>query len=167
MAIKKLSKLIELAQKIPKKRVVVAYGQDETTILATKRAIDLKIAEFTLIGDEKVIKKICADHDIDSSIYTIVHEPDEIAAGHTTMQLLSEGNGDVMMKGLISSDKFLKCMLDKEYGLMIPDAILTSVSIARNSRLPQTAHLRRCCFHTPPNIDQKIAMTKLCDRNRP
>jgi len=59
-----------------------------------------------------------------------VHEPDEIAAGHTTMQLLSEGNGDVMMKGLISSDKFLKCMLDKEYGLMIPDAILTSVSIA-------------------------------------
>ena len=38
MAIKKLSKLIEFAQNIPKKKVVVAFAQDETTILATKRA---------------------------------------------------------------------------------------------------------------------------------
>lgn len=159
MAIKKLSKLIELAQKIPKKKVVVAYAQDETTILATKRAIDLKLAEFTLIGDKKVIKKICAVHDIDSSIYTIVHEPDEMTAGHTAMRLLSEGNGEVMMKGLISSDKFLKCMLDKEYGLMIPDATLTSVSIAEIPDYPKLLIFADAAFIPRPNIDQKIAMT--------
>jgi phosphotransacetylase len=58
MAIKKLTKLIELAQKIPRKRVVVAYAMDETTILATKRAIELNLAEFTLVGNKQVIEKI-------------------------------------------------------------------------------------------------------------
>ena len=159
MAIQKLSKLIELAQKIPKKKVVVAYAQDKTTILTTKRAIDLKFAEFILIGDKKVIKKICTDHDIDSSIYTIEHEPDEMAAGHKAMQLLSEGNGEVLMKGLISSDKFLKCMLDKEYGLMLPDATLTSVSIAEIPDYHKLLIFADAAFIPRPNIDQKIAMT--------
>lgn len=159
MAIQKLSKLIELAQKIPKKKVVVAYAQDKTTILATKRAIELKFAEFILIGDKRAIKKICKDHDIDSSIYTLMHEPDEMSAGHKAMQLLSEGNGEVLMKGLISSDKFLKCMLDKEYDLMIPDATLTSVSIAEIPNYHKLLIFADAAFIPRPNIDQKIAMT--------
>ena len=159
MAIKKLSRLIELAQKNPKKKVVVTYAQDETTILATKRATDLKFAEFTLIGDKKVINKICADHNIDTSIYTIIHEPDEMEAGHKAMQLVIEGNGEVMMKGLISSDKFLKCMLDREYGLMIPDATLTSVSIAEIPDYHKLLIFADAAFIPRPNIDQKIAMT--------
>ncbi len=159
MAINKLSSLIELAKQISKKKVVVAYAQDETTILAAKRAIDLKFAEFTLIGDKKVLKKICADNDIDSSIFTFVHEPDEMNAGHTAMRLLSEGNGEVLMKGLISTDKFLKCMLDKKYDLMIPDATLTSISIAEIPNYHKLLIFADAAFIPRPNIDQKIAMT--------
>jgi len=159
MAITKLENLIELARKKRKKKVVVAFAQDDTTILATKRAYDLNFAEFILIGDENIITKICINYDIDPGIYTIINEPDELAAGHRAMRLLSDGEGEVLMKGLISTDKLLKCMLDKEYGLAIPDATLTSISIAEIPNYHKLLIFADAAFIPRPNIDQKIAMT--------
>ncbi len=159
MAIRKLENLIELVKKNSKKRVIVAYGQDDTTILATKRAIELKFAEFTLIGNEKVINKICADHDIDPKIYTIINEPDEMKSGKMAISLLNEGKGDVLMKGLISTDKLLKCILDKDNGITIPDATLTSISIAEIPNYHKLLIFADAAFIPRPNIEQKIAMT--------
>lgn len=159
MAIKKLENLIEMVKKKSKKRVVVAYGQDDMTILATKRAIELNFAEFTLIGDRKVIKKICADHDIDPNIYTIIHEPDEMKSGERAMTLLNNGKGDVLMKGLISTEKLLKCILNKDNGLTIPDATLTSISIAEIPNYHKLLIFADAAFIPRPNIEQKIAMT--------
>jgi len=159
MAIKKLENLIELVQANPKKKVVVAYAQDEATILSTKRAIELKFAEFILIGDLKVITKICAEHDIDPGIYTIIDEPDEMKAGQASMKLVNSGVGDVLMKGLISTDKLLKCILDKDNGLMLPDATLTSISIAEIPNYHKLLIFADAAFIPRPNIEQKIAMT--------
>lgn len=159
MAIKKLDTLIEMVKKKSKKRVVVAYGQDDTTILATKRAIELDFAEFILIGDKKVINKICVDHDIDPDIYTIIHEPDELKSGEKAIELVNNGEGDVLMKGLISTDKLLKCILDKDNGLTIPDATLTSISIAEIPNYHKLLIFADAAFIPRPNIEQKIAMT--------
>ena len=159
MAIKKLSELIELARNIPKKKVVVAFAQDENTILATKKAIDLDFAEFTLIGDREIITNICNDNVIDPEIYNIIDEPDESSAGHRAMELLRDGDGDVLMKGLISTDKFLSCMLDKRYDLMIPDAVLSSISVAQIPDYHKLLIFADAAFIPRPNIEQKIAMT--------
>jgi len=159
MAINKLENLIELVKTKSKKRVVVAYGQDEITILATKKVIDHKFAEFTLIGDEKIIKKTCAENDIDPGIYTIINEPDEMKSGKLAISLLNEGKGDVLMKGFISTDKLLKCILDKDNGLTIPDATLTSISIAEIPNYHKLLIFADAAFIPRPNIDQKIAMT--------
>ncbi|MCD6176303.1 MAG: hypothetical protein J7K29_00525 [Candidatus Cloacimonetes bacterium] len=160
MAINKLEDLIELVKTKSKKRVVVAYGQDEITILATKKAIDLKFAEFTLIGDQEVITKICVDHDIDPNIYKIVHEPDEIKSGKKAMTLLNHGKGDVLMKGIISTDKLLRCIIDKENGIMIPKATLSHISIAEIPNYHKLLIFTDAAFIPRPNIEQKIAMTR-------
>jgi len=159
MAINKLENLIELVKAKSKKKVVVAYGQDEITILATKKAIDLGFAEFIMIGDQEVIKTICTEHDIDPNIYTIIHEPDEMKSGIKAMILLNDGKGDVLMKGTISTDKLLKCILDKDNGLTIPDATLTSISIAEIPNYHKLLIFADAAFIPRPNIDQKIAMT--------
>ncbi|MDP8268064.1 MAG: phosphate acyltransferase [Candidatus Tenebribacter davisii] len=159
MAIKKLEQLIELVQKNPKKRVVIAYGQDELSILSAKKAIDLNFADFTIIGDESIIKKICKDHDIDHKLFTIINEPDEMKSGKKAMTLLNHGNGDVLMKGLISTDKLLKCIIDKENGLMIPKATLSHISIAEIPNYHKLLIFTDAAFIPRPNIEQKIAMT--------
>jgi phosphate butyryltransferase len=160
MAITKLESLIEIVQKKARKKVIVAFGQDETTILATKRAHELRFAEFTLVGDEEVIKKVCANHDINPSIYNIIHEPDEMESGKKSIAMVKEGLGDVLMKGLISTDNLLKCMLDKEDGVMLPNSLLSHISIAEIPNYHKLIIFTDAAFVPRPNIDQKIAMTR-------
>ncbi|MCF7858567.1 MAG: hypothetical protein K9N07_04495 [Candidatus Cloacimonetes bacterium] len=159
MAITKLDQLIKLVRTKPKKTVVVAYGQDELTILATKKAIDLKFADFILIGDREVIKSNCKKHNIDPRIYEIIHEPDEIKSGKRALTVLNNGKGDVLMKGLISTDKLLRCIIDKENGIMIPNATLSHISIAEIPNYHKLLIFTDAAFIPRPNIDQKIAMT--------
>ena len=70
-----------------------------------------------------------------------------------------QGGGEVLMKGIISTDKFLKCMLDKEYNLMIPGATFTSISLAEIPNYHKLLIFADAAFIPRPNIDQKIAMT--------
>mgnify|MGYP006900183263 FL=1 len=38
------------------------------------------------------------------------------------VQMVSEGKGDVLMKGLVSTDKYMRGILNKEFGLVPPKA---------------------------------------------
>lgn len=160
MAITKLEHIIDLVRTKEKKKVIVAYGQDETTILATKEAHDFDFADFTLVGDEKVINKVCANHDIDPSIYNIIDEPDELISGRRSISMVKEGLGDVLMKGLISTDNLLKCMIDKEHGVMVPNELLSHITIAEIPNYHKLIIFADAAFVPRPNIDQKIAMTR-------
>jgi phosphate butyryltransferase len=63
------------------------------------------------------------------SIFTIVHNPDEISSVSQAVQMIREGQGDFLMKGLCSTDKFLRAILNKETGLLPPKGILTHCGV--------------------------------------
>ncbi|MCF7920899.1 MAG: hypothetical protein K9N06_13410 [Candidatus Cloacimonetes bacterium] len=159
MPLKRLEDLFELIKTMPKRRVVVACAQEENTILSVRDAIKLNFAKVTLVGDETLIKEICLKNDIDPSIFRIIDEPDDLMAGKKAIALIKQGKGDVLMKGLISTDKLLKCILNKEDGLMIPGAILTHISIAEIPNHRKLLLFSDAAFIPRPSIDQKIAMT--------
>jgi len=159
MAIKKLDDLIDLVKTKPQKKVVVAMGQDETTILAAKEANDMGFGKFTLIGDEKIIKRTCSEHNINPSIFTILHETNEMECGRRSVLHAREGKADVIMKGLISTDKLTKCILDKEHGVIQPRKLLSHISIAEVPYHNKLLIFTDAAFVPRPNIDQKIAMT--------
>jgi len=159
MPIKKLEDIIGLLKSKPKKRIVVAYANDETTIQAVKDTITLNFAEVTLVGDEEIIKDICKRNNIDPGIFEIIHEKDDLLAAKKAIALIKAGKGDVLMKGLISTDKLTRCILDKDDGLMIPGAILSHVSIAEIPNHRKLLIFSDAAFIPRPNIDQKIAMT--------
>ncbi|MDN5353881.1 MAG: hypothetical protein PWQ09_637 [Candidatus Cloacimonadota bacterium] len=160
MSIKKLDQLFELAKQKPTRHLVVAYGQDKYTIHAVKEAIDNKLVKVTLVGDEEVIKQECVELDIDPNSFEIVHEPDEWKSGKKAVSLINEGKGDILMKGLISSDKYLKCILDKQEGLMIPKATLTHITLVEAPAYNKLLVASDCAFIPQPDINQKIAITK-------
>ena len=57
--------------------------------------------------------------------FTIVHNPNELQAVAQAVQMIREGQGDFLMKGLCSTDKFLRAILNKETGLLPPKGTLT------------------------------------------
>ena len=115
----------ELRSRGARKRMVAAWGVDSHTIAAAAKAVELGLADVTLVGDENLIAQACKEEDVDMSIFTIVHNPDELPSVAQAVQMIREGQGDFLMKGLCSTDKFLRAILIKETGLLPPKGTLT------------------------------------------
>lgn len=115
----------ELTGRGTRKRMVAAWGVDSHTIAAASRAVDLGLADVTLVGDEALIAAACREEGVDMSKFDIVHNPVELASVAQAVQMIRDGKGDFLMKGLCSTDKFLRAVLNKETGLLPPKGTLT------------------------------------------
>lgn len=115
----------ELSSRGTRKRMVAAWGVDGHTIAAAGRAVQLGLADVTLVGDEEMIDKACREEGFDISLFTVVHNPDELKSVAQAVQMIKDGEGDFLMKGLCSTDKFLRAILNKEKGLLPPKGTLT------------------------------------------
>ena len=115
----------ELRSRGSRKRMVAAWGVDSHTIAAASKAIDLGLADVILVGDEALIAKACTEEGVDVNKFTVVHNPNELQAVAQAVQMIREGQGDFLMKGLCSTDKFLRAILNKETGLLPPKGTLT------------------------------------------
>lgn len=119
----------ELRGRGSKKRMIAAWGVDSHTVAAAGKAVEAGLADVTLVGDEALISKACLEEGVDMSIFTIVHNPDEISSVSQAVQMIREGQGDFLMKGLCSTDKFLRAILNKETGLLPPKGTLTHCGV--------------------------------------
>ena len=116
--ITKLDDLLELVKTKGKKKLVAAYANDSHTIGAVSAAVDKGIVDATLVGDIDTIKQICAEEGINPDKFELVQEAEENKAGVKAVSLIREGKGDILMKGLLSTDKYMRAILNKETGLM-------------------------------------------------
>ena len=115
----------ELRSRGARKKMVAAWGVDSHTVAAASKAIDFGLADVILVGDETLIANACAEEGVDAGKFTIVHNPNELQAVAQAVQMIREGQGDFLMKGLCSTDKFLRAILNKETGLLPPKGTLT------------------------------------------
>ena len=115
----------ELQGRGTRKRMVAAWGVDSHTIAAAAKAVELGLADVTLVGDENLIAEACKEEGVDVAQFTVVHNPVELASVAQAVQMIRDGQGDFLMKGLCSTDKFLRAILNKETGLLPPKGTLT------------------------------------------
>ena len=127
--ITKLSQIVEEAQKKGRKRLAVAYGQDSHTLSAVYDAYKEGLVEPTLYGDKQVIEEVCGAEGIDCSIFKIVDEKSDVNCVRLAVAAVVAGDADVLMKGLVSTDKYMRGILNKDAGLFPPKGVLSHVSI--------------------------------------
>ena len=140
------------------KRMVAAWAVDEHTIEAASKAVDLGIVTATLVGDIEMIQKVCAENNIDVKKFQIVNEPNELKAVARAVQLVHDGEGDVLMKGLCSTDKFLRAILNKETGLLPPKGVLSHVGIIENPKYHKLMFLTDMAVIPQPDFRQKVKL---------
>lgn len=109
--------------------MVAAWGVDSHTVAAAGKAVEAGIVDVTIVGDEGMVTKACQEEGIDVSCFTIVHNPDEMSSVAQAVQMVREGQGDFLMKGLCSTDKFLRAILNKETGLLPPKGTLSHCTV--------------------------------------
>lgn len=157
--ITRLEQMIEAARAKTRKRLVAAYANDSHTIEAVAQASDLGIVEGILVGDEATILQSCHELGIDPKNFRIVHEADEQKAAHKAVELIVKGEGDILMKGLVSTDKYMRAILNKEAGLMPPKAVLSHVTVMENANYPKLLIVGDVAIIPAPDLDQKVAIT--------
>ena len=138
-----------------KKRMVAAWGVDDHTISAASQAIDLGLVDVILVGDEKMIAEVCHNENIDSAKFTIVHNPVELSAVAQAVQMVRDGEGDFLMKGLCSTDKFLRAILNKETGLLPPKGTLTHCGVIENPNYHKLLFVGDVAVIPAPDLKQK------------
>jgi phosphate butyryltransferase len=158
--IQKLDDLFTVLQSREKKRLVAAFANDTHTISAVNQAVELGIVDATLVGDKKTIAAVCQKENIDVNRFQIVNEPDEIQAARWAVRLINEGHGDMLMKGLVSTDKYMRAILDKENGLMNPGAILSHVTVMENPVYHKLLIIGDVAIIPLPELKEKIAITQ-------
>lgn len=119
----------ELQSRGARKRMVAAWGVDSHTIAAAGKAAMLGLVDVTLVGDSAKIEEACREEGMDISLFSVVHNPDEISSVAQAVSMVREGQGDFLMKGLCSTDKFLRAILNKETGLLPPKGTLTHCGV--------------------------------------
>ena len=160
MALTKLAQMFEVLKSKSKKRLVAAYANDSHTIGAVYQAVEKGLIDATLVGDEETIKKVCIEHKFDVTKFKIVQEADEVKATEKAVALINAGEGDILMKGLVSTDKYMRAILSKDKGIMDgSNAILSHVSVIETPNYPKLLVVADVAIIPLPDLKQKIAMT--------
>ena len=152
----------ELQGRGQKKRMVAAWGVDTHTIAAAAKAVELGLADVTLVGDQEMIAAACAEEKVDAALFTIVHNANELSSIAEAVQMVREGQGDFLMKGLCSTDKFLRAILNKETGLLPPKGTLTHCTVLETPAYHKLLFVGDVAVIPAPDFKQKqIIMSEL------
>jgi len=143
-----------------KYRVAVAWAQDSNTIGAIHKAVNKGFVEAIMIGKSDEIIKTCKAEAIDEKLFTIINAQNENKASLEAVRLAKKGDADIVMKGLVETDKFLKAVMDKENGLMLPDAVLSFVGAIEIQSYHKLLFITDPAVIPFPDLDQKIAMAR-------
>ena len=150
--------MFEQLRSKPKKRLVAAWAVDDHTISAVYMAVEAGIVEGILVGDEAMIQKVCQEHNYDLSKLTVVNNPNELKSIAQAVDMVNAGEADILMKGLCSTDKYMRGILNKERGLLPPKAVLSHVCVVQHPHYHKLLVISDIAVIPAPDLKQKQAM---------
>jgi phosphate butyryltransferase len=156
-----LEQMVEKVRGLNRKhRLAVAWAQDSNTIGAVYKAVTNGFTEAFMIGRPDEIIKACRAASIDENHFTVVPSDNEAQACRKAVLMAKNGEVDIVMKGLVGTDIFLRAVMDKENGLMLPDAVLSYVGAMEIPAYNKLLFITDPAVIPFPDLDQKVAMAR-------
>jgi phosphate butyryltransferase len=115
--------LNDLKKDIKMKKLAIAGADNPETIETSRKAKDMKIGDSILIGNEKKIREIANEINIDISDFEVVDLSDPTEISRYAVKLVHDGKADMYVKGSIETRDVLKAVLDNEIGLRTSNLI--------------------------------------------
>ena len=169
MKIEKISDIYEVLKGYTrKKRLVVAFANDSHSIEAVYMAVKAGLVEGILVGDTETIQGVCKENGYDESCFKIVHEPNDVRGAETAVEMIRNGEADVIMKGLVSTDKYMRAITAKALGVEKPKVAMiapteqvlpkvqSTVDAAILSKMGERGQIPGCIIEGPMALDVAI-----------
>lgn len=151
--------LIQKAVDKESQRVAVAVAEDPEVLAAVKDAKALGIADFTLVGDKKKIVNISEEVGLDLGGIEVVDAVNPVEACRTAVQLVSSGQAQLVMKGLVGTAVILRAVLDKEIGLRTGN-LLSHVAILEAVGYDRLILMTDGGMNIAPDLQQKAQIVQ-------
>ena len=135
----------------------MAAAQDPTVLEAVTKAKELDIADYILVGDKKEIIKIAESNGLELEENKIYNEPNDLKAIKRAVKLVSENRADILMKGMVHTDDFLRGVLDKKAGLR-SGKLMSHVNVLESSALNRMLFVTDGAMNIAPDIDAKCSI---------
>jgi phosphate butyryltransferase len=149
--------ILEVIDDYPVRRVAVACAADAAVLQAVTEARDRNVAEYILVGDREEILAVAGESGVEPERARIEHQPDPLKAAALAVRLAREGEADIVMKGYIHTDDFLRAILDREKGLRA-GSVMSHV-FAMESRLQKRlVFLSDAAMNISPDLETKAAI---------
>ena len=158
--ITRLDEIVDAAVARGKKKMIVAYGQDTHSIGATDMAIKAGLVDVTLVGDPDEIKKSCEAEGVDINQYTIIAESDDVKAVEIAVKAVHNGEYDVLMKGVVPTDKYMRGILNKEWGLLPVGTTLSHITVLQIPAYHKLLIVSDVAVLPLPSLEQKKQIAK-------
>lgn len=158
MRINTLDDLLRAVKDRPRKRLVVAWANDAHTLEAVNAAVEAGLVEAILVGDEPVMVKGCADLGLPRERFRMIHTATDAEAAAQAVAMVRAGEADLLMKGLLGTDKYMRAILNKELGLLDPGAILSHVTVMEHPGHPKLLIAGDVAVIPEPDFREKLAI---------
>ncbi|MCK8824059.1 bifunctional enoyl-CoA hydratase/phosphate acetyltransferase [Fuchsiella alkaliacetigena] len=146
--------LLNAAKKAAVKRLVVAAAGEKEVLKAVKLAIEEGLVEATLVGAVAEIKAQAAEVGLDLSEVELVSSQSQAAASKRAVKLVSEGSGDILMKGLVDTSLLMKEVLNEEYGLR-QEQLISHIAMVEAESLGRLVFISDGGMNLKPELKEK------------
>ena len=151
---KSFQNLMKLAKDTEIKKIAVAAAQDDDVLKAIKSAVEENICIPILVGDKEKIIELSKEINFDISNIQIIDEKDLQQAANMAVSLVSSGQANIVMKGLLDTSIILKAVLDKEIGLRTGN-ILSHAAVFELDKYHKLLMVTDAAMNIAPTADEK------------
>lgn len=143
------------AVKGDRSRLVVADAAGKSVIDALTQATAMGMIEPILVGDESKIAPMVEEMGLEGARIIDIKDPVEIA--EKCVALIREGEGDMLMKGKLSTPVLMKAVLDKQKGLR-KGKLLSHVAVMELAGYPKLMTMTDGGIVINPDLGEKAAL---------
>ncbi|WP_100398413.1 phosphate butyryltransferase [Bacillus sp. FJAT-44742] len=154
-----LQEIMENASAYKKKTIAIAAADDERVIDMVKEAINNKLGEFRLYGNEEVIRSFLTSKGLsEMSSIKVIPARDVKESARLSVMSVREGKADLLMKGMIPTSVLLKAVLNREYGLR-KGKVLSHVAAFEVPGFKRLFFVSDSAMNIAPDLHQKVEIT--------
>ena len=146
--------LLGMIKHKPVRTIAVGAANDHTVLEAALMAEKQKIARTILVGQKAGILDKAAKINLQLDEAAVIDEPDPAKAAVKAVELASTGRADIVMKGHIHTDDFLRAVLQKENGLRA-GVLMSHVFIIEVPEFKRLIFITDGAMNIAPDLEQK------------
>lgn len=143
----------------PVRRVAIACGEMASVLEAASLAEKERVADAILVGDRARTEAIAAEEGIDLRTVEFVDVADPEEAACQAVRLVSSGQADIVMKGALHTDDFLRAVLQRQGGLRTKRR-LSHVFLLEVPHLNRILLLSDASMNIAPNFQEKAQIAR-------